>query len=417
MTNGMQCSGRISKVVARAATAAPMFILALLALVSVVTQCAPAQSYTTLHRFTGGRDGRFPVGSLILDDAGNLYGETFVGGDFNCGWRPGGCGVVFKIDTAYHETVLHTFEGTDGAFPSGGLVRDSVGNLYGVTYGMEKGSTVFKMDATGKQTVLYMFPSDGRKGEAPEGALVRDRVGNLYGTTSYGGNLSCNVGQPYTSCGVVFKLNKAGTQTVLHRFNGRDGATPTAGVILDPNGNLYGTTLRGGTNDAGTVFKLDKIGKLTVLHRFEGGVSDGFGPGAPLIRDADGNLYGTTQTGGSFNAGIVFKIDTTGKETILHHFNGGADGWGPFGGVIRDAAGNLYGTTKFGGDLACDGIGCGTIFKLDVNGTKTVLHAFKGKPGKRPTAGLVMDASGILYGTTSGDYNVNNYGTVFKLVP
>lgn len=407
-------SGWISKVTARAAKAAPMIMLTF---VSLTTREAPAQTFTTLYQFTGGRDGAVPFAPLVLDDLGNLYGTTYNGGDMHCDpYR--GCGTVFKINTAGKETVLHRFHGSDGGYPSAGLVQDSRGNLYGTA------GNVFKLDATGKVTVLYHF-TGGRDGNEP-GELVRDAAGNLYGTTVVGGDLSCHVYR-YNGCGVVFKVNPDGKFTVLHRFHGTDGADPSGGLILDPEGNLYGTTT-GGTSkrgdtasNCGTVFKLDKAGKLTVLHRFGPFGWDGCFVLGSLIRDAEGNLYGNTRMGGGvpFSGGAIFKIDKTGKETILYSFTGGADGAWPVGSLIRDAAGNFYGTTSRGGDLACQAgqeFGCGTIFKLDTNGTHTVLHAFGRGPGKFPHAGLVMDGFGTLYGTTSGN-QTTNFGTVFKLVP
>jgi len=407
--------------IARATKAAPMVVLTL---VSLTTQGAPAQTFTTLYQFTGGRDGGVPLAPLTLDDEGNLYGTTFGGGDMRCIPNQG-CGTVFKINTARKETVLHRFHGRDGVVPAAGLIRDSVGNLYGTTFG-----TVFMVTPTGRLTVLYSFSGGrdgygGRDGWEPwDARLVRDSAGNLYGTTVVGGDLSCHV-YKYNGCGVVFKVDTLGKFTVLHRFHGRDGADPSGGLILDAEGNLYGTTNGGTSKDGdtasncGTVFKLDKNGKLTVLHRFEA-PGDGCFVRGSLIRDAEGNLYGNTQLGGgASNGGTIFKIDKTGKETILYAFTGAADGAEPRGSLISDGAGNFYGTTSYGGDLGCHagpGLGCGTIFKLDANATQTVLHTFGRGPGKFPFAGLVMDGSGTLYGTTSGN-DRNDSGTVFKLVP
>jgi uncharacterized repeat protein (TIGR03803 family) len=281
-----------------------------------------APIFTVLHTFIGLSSGAFPAAGLGRDNAGNLYGTTEEGGDSACGSGFSfGCGVVFKLDTTGRETVLHRITvSADGAFPAAGLVRDN--------------------------------------------------AGNLYGTTEEGGDLSCGSGSGF-GCGVVFKLDTSGRETVLHRFTGAaDGGTPAAGLVRDAAGNLYGTT-RGGGDLAceigfgcGVVFKLDTSGRETVLHRFTGG-ADGSAPLAGLVRDNAGNLYGTTEEGGEL-PGVVFKLDTTGKETVLHRFTGGADGGYPAAGLVRDAAGNLYGTTVYGGDLACySGMGCGVVFKLN----------------------------------------------------
>jgi uncharacterized repeat protein (TIGR03803 family) len=388
----MQRSGWISKVVARAAKAAPMFILAI---VSGTTQLAPAQTYKTVYRFTGGRDGAEPLAPVILDDAGNLYGTTTLGGDLKCN-RPHGCGTVFKIDAAGKETVLHAFTSMpDGAYPQAGLIRDDSGNFYGTTgWGGAYGSgTVFKLDATGKETVLYSF-TGGRDGALPFGSLVRDGKGNLYGTTYGGGGiLSCYYIGGVSTCGVVFKLANTGRLTVLHRFDGSDGSWPTKGLARDSEGNLYGTTSAGNHN-YGIVFKVDNTRKFSVLHTFEDQYSDGSEPGSTLILDQAGNLYGTTRLGGT-----VFKIDATGKETILYRFPGLRDGMWPSGNLVRDAAGIIYGTTEYGGHCQRR-IGCGTIYRLDTNGQETLLHEFGRGPGRVPKGGLVMDSAGTLYGTT-----------------
>jgi uncharacterized repeat protein (TIGR03803 family) len=384
----------------------------------LAVQTSQAQTFVTLHGFTGSTDGGFPS-RLILDSSGNLYGTTYQGGDYHCDpANPGrGCGVVYRMDTEGNETVLFSFRPLpDAEFPSAGLVQDSAGNLYGTTEwgGASNFGTIFKLDRSGKETVLYSF-TGGKDGRHPAAGLVLDRAGNLYGTTTYGGNLSCVIKRTEDGCGVVFKLNKYGKETVLHRFVGTDGGWPMADLLRDSQGNFYGTTTSGTTN-AGTAFKISHTGQFSVLHRF-GGNLDGYTPHSELIRDSAGNLYGTTESGGVSNYGTVYRIDTTRHETILHNFTLGADGGLPDGGLILDADGNLYGTTALGGDPSCNGgSGCGTIFKLNINGTETVLHNFEKKPGEFPAAKLVMDSSGSLYGTTAGD-DLANYGSVFKLIP
>jgi len=200
--------------------------------------------------------------------------------------------------------------------------------------------------------------------------VIEDPKGNLYGTTPYGGDLSCGTG---FGCGVVFKLSSTGKETVLHTFKGgTDGAAPYAGVIRDDDGNLYGTTGQGGTSENGTVFEVSETGKETVLHRFKAG-ADGLAPsGANLFRDAKGNLYGSTSVGGDLSCapnegrgcGVVFKLSKAGEETVLHSFKGEEDGQSP-NGVIQDTEGNLYGTAVYAGDMSCNGgAGCGVVFKL-----------------------------------------------------
>ena len=364
------------------------------------TSTAQAQSYAAqvIYSFSGGSDGADPMAGLIRDAAGNLYGTTYDGGDY-------GYGTVFRWDNAGNETVLHSFSGgPDGEYPSAGLVRDAAGNLYGTTAdgGTSGVGTVFKVDASGKETVLYSF-GGGADGEYPFAGLVRDAAGNLYGTTADGGT---------SGVGMVFKVDVNGKEAMLHSFgSGADGQHPFAGLVRDTAGNLYGTTADGGTSGVGTVFKVDASGKETVLYSFRS-AADGEYPTAGLVRDAAGDLYGTTKSGGASGDGIVFKINPAGKETVLHTFRGGKDGEYPYAGLIRGTAGNLFGTTYGGGAS-----GWGTVFEIDPTGKETVLYSFAGAAdGASPEGGLVQDASGKLYGTTKygGAFGA---GTVFELRP
>jgi uncharacterized repeat protein (TIGR03803 family) len=206
---------------------------------------------------------------------------------------------------------------------------------------------------------------------------------------------------------VVFRLDPSGTETVLHSFNCQDeGGTPTAGVISDPNGLLFGTTYGGGSGGHGVVYRLDKNGQETVLHSFTGG-SDGATVYAGLVRDSAGNLYGVTRDGGADDRGVVYKVTKDGVESILHSFTGGSDGGSPYGTLILDAAGNLYGTTGGGGKLGgriCEndpGLGCGVVFELSPGGTGTVLETFGGGDGANPWAGVIQNSKGNLFGTTT----------------
>jgi uncharacterized repeat protein (TIGR03803 family) len=386
-------------------------------LLVAVAPSAHGQILTVLHSFTGiGSDGMYPVAGLIRNTAGILYGTTQYGGSGSCFGVPA-CGTVFKVDSTGKETTIYSFlGGTDASHPEGNLIFDAAGNLYGTTRDAEYTScgtlpgcgTVFKLDATGKDSLLHIFTGspDGR--DPFFSGLFRGAKGNLYGTTYNGGNSNCTNG-----CGTVVKLDASGNQTVLYRFTGgADGANPASGVIGDGAGNLYGTTHNGGNLNCGvvigcgTIFKLDKTGKETVLYTFTGG-ADGCCSYAGLIRDAAGNFYGTT-------GATVFKLDKTGKLTVLYTFTGGVDGGTSFASVIRDAAGNLYGTTYFGGSY-----NHGTVFKLDTTGKESVLHSFTGGPdGSNPDSNLVMDAAGNLYGTTYNGGDIGcDCGVVFKIAP
>ena len=253
-----------------------------------------------------------------------------------------------------------------------------------------------------------------------------DSSGNLYGTT-YVGGLTCDSGLSH--CGIVFKLAPNGVESVVHLFKGAptDGEHSRAGLLRDSLGNSYGTTWSGGSANGGTVFKIDSVGNESTLHNFKSFSGDGATPYAALIRDGAGNLYGTTSAGGGSTAcqggcGTVFKLTNssgTWKEVILHRFKG-TDGASPYGKLIRDQSGNLYGTTAFGGGSTSCSTGCGTVFKLTPAGTLIVLHNFAVKSnGWSPQAGLVSDSLGNLYGTTAVGGGSSacpaGCGTVFKL--
>jgi uncharacterized repeat protein (TIGR03803 family) len=388
------------------ATSSALALAVVLLLSVVATPWAQAQTYNVLHDFGDPQtqnDGANPYAGLIRDSAGNLYGTTQQGG-------ASGLGTVFKLDTNNNETVLYSFSGSpDGSGPTGGLVRDSAGNLYGTTeFGGDSSSSgvVFKLDGNNNETVLYTF-TGGADGRSPFAGLIRDSTGNLYGTTQQGGA---------SGFGTVFKLAPNKHLTVLHPFKGgsTDGAFPSAGLIRDSAGNLYGTTEYGGKFDGGTVFKVHAgTNHETVLHSFNG--PEGKNPLGGLVRDSAGNLYGTTEFGGA-SGGVVFKLDAgTNLYHVRHSFTGGQnDGAYPFAGLIRDSAGNLYGTTTKGGPYDF-----GTVFKVDAKGNETVLHDFEGSQnddGLLPYAVLVRDAAGSLYGTTYGG-GANTLGIVFKLHP
>jgi uncharacterized repeat protein (TIGR03803 family) len=369
-----------------------------------------ASKLRVVYTFAGGTDASEPGGALIRDAQGNLYGTTLSGGAY-------GDGTVFKVARDGTETVLYSFAGgSDGMWPDGVLVRDRSGNLFGTTYlgGASSDGTVFKLSADGSESVLHTFT--GADGAFPSG-LIEDNEGNLYGTAAEGGDLQ---GCGGLSCGVVFEVAADGTETALHTFiGGSDGADPAGSLIMDNSGNLFGTTVRGGGSGCannlgvgcGTVFKLAPDGSETILYTFSG--PDGAYPQSNLIWDAAGNLYGTAEAGGPGGEGAVFRLAPDGVETVLYSFTGGSDGGFPYAGVIADSAGNFYGTTYYGGSSGV--VGDGTVFKLLPDGREKVLHAFTGgADGSNPLGGLLADKTGHMFGTTQGG-GTNNTGVVFKI--
>jgi uncharacterized repeat protein (TIGR03803 family) len=396
---------------------------------------------TNLVSFNG-TNGNNPDGGLIFDARGNLYGTTFHGGT-------SGNGDVFRLTppapgkTAWTETVLYTFSGTNGKGPNGNLIFDSAGNLYGTTVagGAHGDGTVFKLTppAPGKtawtETVLLSF--NGTNGNSPRGSLVRDKAGNLYGAAAGGGAVQCNPNNGLVGCGTIFKLTPpaagktAWTETTLVSFKGTDGSSPNGGLVFDSTGSLYGTTGGGPTYLYGTVFKLTPpaAGKTawteTVLFAFNG--TNGKYPDAGLAIDTKGNLYGTTEYGGSLDAGAVFKLTrpaagkTAWGESVLASF-AGASGDNPNASLILDAAGNLYGTTEYGGGSANNF--SGNVFRLTPPAagktawTETVLYTFKGdgSTGLFPSASLARGGGGGLFGTAFSG-GKSGHGVVFRLTP
>jgi uncharacterized repeat protein (TIGR03803 family) len=390
-------------------------------------QVACESDEQVLHSFTGGVDGANPEAGLIMDNSGNLFGTTWAGGRL-------GDGAVFKLSAAtgggYTESVLYSFMGgPDGMNPVAGLIMDGAGNLYGTTImggGTDKGVVFELSPATGGgyiESVLVSFNgigfSTGSNGGNPEAGLILDSAGNLYGTT-YEGDID--------NAGLVFELSPSTgggyTESVLYGFNYTysgitDGADVAGGLVMDSSGNLYGTTQAGGTHGFGIVFELvPGSGGYTesILYNFMG-LSDGGGPQATLLMDSAGNLYGTANNGGSFGYGVAFELSPTSggyTESVLYSFTGGVDGAGPWAGLLMDTAGNLYGTTIKGGSH-----NAGVVFKLsaDTSGgyTESVLYSFTGGgDGGTPQAGLIMDGAGNLYGTTANGGS-SNEGVVFKI--
>jgi len=306
-----------------------------------------------LHNFGGTPPkGANPSAGVVMDSAGNFYGTGVHGGAF-------AHGVVFKLDTTGHETVLHGFAGGDGANPYAGVVFDADGNLYGTTLngGASGLGVVYKLDPTGVETVLHAF-AGGADGQSPWAGIVLDSAGNLYGTTNNGG---------VADVGTVYKVDPTGNETVLYSFTGKaDGGFPMAGVILDPAGNLYGAN-NGGADEEGVIYKLDASGNFTLLFTFN--YTDGAYPNT-LIRDSAGNLFGSAASGTSSEAGLVYVLDPAGKQTILHQFVERTNGSNPSGPLIRDSYGDLYGTASVGGtEEGGPGFGYlgGVVFAIKMN--------------------------------------------------
>jgi uncharacterized repeat protein (TIGR03803 family) len=307
-----------------------------------------------LHTFAAPPDGANPLFSpVIFDKSGNLYGTTQWGGAFNVG-------TVFELSpvgASWTATILYSFTGgADGGHPAAGLVMDRAGNLFGTgqTGGANGQGTVFKVSPSGAETLLYTFGNQSGDGSYPFAGLVLDETGNLYGTTVSGGA---------KGGGTVFKLSPSGAETLLYTFRNQsgDGSYPYAGVVFDNKGNLYGATYSGGAKGGGTVFKLAPSGAETVLYSFGNQSGDGSNPfGGFLIFDNNGNLYGTTVGGGTQGNGTVFKLAPSGAETVLYSFGSrSGDGSQPWSGLVLDEKGNLYGTTQVGGAY-----GAGAVFEV-----------------------------------------------------
>ena len=414
--------------------------------VSVVQVTCTTPSEQTLFNFAAPADDNPPVGSLTLDNSGNLYGASS-GGDNSYG-------TVFKLAPSngqWTETVLYTFcqlSGcADGAKPGAGLIWDAAGNLYGTTTagGAYGSGTAFKLtpgaNGSWMQTVMHSF-GNGTDGGGVSSALVFDRAGNLYGTT-YGGGSSQGC---VRGCGTVFELspnsNETWSEKVLYSFCSAsgsfcpDGANPVGGVVVDSAGDLYGTTFFGGGNgvEFGIVFELSPGSGSQwtekVLYAFQGGSTDGANPNAGVILDSAGSLYGTTEFGYEavgINNGVVFELSSAGgqwREAVIYGFcalplpGGCPDGANPYAPVVFDKAGNLYGTTTLGGLYGT----FGTVFAI-TPGTpgglwaETALYSFQGAPtdGGNPSFGLLIDTAGNLYGVAGG--GTNGTGVIFEVRP
>jgi len=367
-------------------------------------------SFTTLRSFDG-TDGRLSFAGLVQATNGNLYGTTYYGGTKDSG-------NVFEITPRGTLTTLYSLCSksgcTDGEYTYAVPIQGTDGNFYGTTYlgGSKELGTVFKVTPSGTQTTLHTFA--GPDGSEPLAGLVQGTNGSFYGTTNMGG------AQGY---GVIFKITPSGAFTTLHSFCSQSGCTdgenPYAALVQGIDGNLYGTTLGGGSSKGfGTVFKITPSGTLTTLHRFctQSSCPDGKFPQTGLVQASNGNFYGTTISGGASGGGTIFEITPTGKLTTLYNVcsqSGCPDGNYLYAGLIQATDGNLYGIMDVGGAH-----GTGTIFKITLTGTLTTLYNFcsqSGCPdGQYPSGALVQATDGNLYGTTA-DGGANGDGTVFRL--
>ena len=380
-------------------------------------------------------NGTESEGNLIFDAAGNLYGTT--GDQYDPSLI-----TVFELsprgDGTWTEHVLWTATGgTEPLNIRPGVIFDASGNIYGTSrYGGTYGcGTVFELtrETSGSWPETNLFNFDcADSGAYAVGGVTFDKAGNLYGTTPQGGSF----GE-----GVVYQLTPGSggtwTENILHNFTGgSDGAYPDHPyLIFDASGNLYGSAALGGegncplfgSSTCGTIFKMTPQAggtwDFTVLHGFTGG-SDGGNPEGTMVFDKRGNLYGTTYGGGTHDFGVVFELtphsDSQWEERVLHAFRGDEDGTYPLGGVIFDAAGNLYGTTTDGGENRCfNAPGCGVVYELTPTSTgsytEDILVHFNGAPNDGPYNNLVMDSLGNLYGTATG-YNTYASGTVYEVI-
>ena len=419
-------------------------------------------TFATLHSFTFGADGAYPHGSLTQAGDGQLYGTAWTGGTPNYG-------TIFKMTINGTMTLYSFAASTDGLRPYSGLVQASDGNFYGTTVGgfnangpilQAVDGTFFQFTTNRTLNTLYSFVTgnDSKRpnslvlardgtlygtvggGQAPDllgavfqittngtfgtlysftdqnawgnpGGLVQAFDGNLYGTAAGGSGID-SIGIAYGN-GAAFQIGTNGLFNLLYAFFGGDDGSGPAGLVPAADGNLYGTTQSGGANGSGTVFQLTTNGTATTLHSFTSG-TDG-SPANGLIQGFDGNFYGTTQGGGANSNGTIFRITTAGKFDVLHSLSGKTDGSSPYGRLVQGNDGNLYGTTFWGGAN-----GYGSVFQITTNGIFAPLYSFTGgKDGGRPATGLVQASDGDFYGTTAlggaGGFGTSGFGTIFKL--
>jgi len=345
-----------------------------------------------------------PSSPVVMDTQGNLYGTTI--SDFH------NRGTVYKLtppagpNGQWSATTLHVFpNGGNYESARGNMVLDSEGNLFGSTGSVSGSGVVYEITADGQEKIVYTFK--GGADDSSPNSLIQDSAGNFY----------ANAGGGTANYGSLLKLTSNGEKQILYNFQGPpDGEYPNSPLLLDSQGNLYGTTFYGGPNHAGTIFKLATDGTFTTLYAFGHSKTDALYPYSGLTLDSQGNLYGTSGYGGANNYGTVFEFTTTNTLEILYSFKGGHnDGQLPEASLIFDQQGNLYGTTS--DNPNADGP-FGTVFELTPQGKEIILHNFTGAPdGFNPLTNLVTDKRGNLYGTTQGGGVAYAGGTVFEIAP
>jgi uncharacterized repeat protein (TIGR03803 family) len=427
--------------------------LAILLGLIVSLYSAQAQTFTVIHSFSGNQDGATPIASLTIDAGGNIYGSTLAGGDksqFPC--LPGGCGVVFKLsrrNSSWTLNPLYSFTGgADGVAPGAPVSFGPGGLLYGSTIGggainsncmgaypgcgvvftlHPRPTACSSVVCPWTENVIYQF-ANVYDGQYPQGSLAFDAAGNVYGTTSYGGSGACfGIG-----CGTVFQLSRSGSgwlKTTIANYNNGFPQGLLSGVIIDGAGNLFGSSNSGGDGNIGSVFEVTKAGSVwltTLLHSFTSLATGAYADGG-LVMDHAGNLYGTTAEGGPSGGGIVFELSPSvggWNYSVIANLTGNPGLSGSYGSLAIDANGNLYGTTYSDGAFQC-----GNVFKLtpsDGQWLYTDLHDFTcGDDGGNPRAGVTLDSSGNIFGTTaaygpSGNNcaaGANRCGVVWEITP
>jgi uncharacterized repeat protein (TIGR03803 family) len=362
------------------------------AILSTVVVTAPGVTMSTLSSFGSGNSGQLIYSPLTQARDGNFYGTTIEGGT-------SGEGTVFRVTTNGSQTTPYSFNGNLGAIPYGGLDLGKDGYLYGTAFtgGNYGDGSLFRITTGGSFQLLTTL--NGNNGMFPTAGLVQGSDGNFYGTTLEGGAYGY---------GTVFRMTTGGLVTTLVSFNFTDGGDPSPVLVEGSDGNFYGTTEEGGTNGIGTIFRMTPSGLLTSLYSFTGN-SDGAIPIAGLVQGVDGNFYGTAYEGGASFAGTVFKVTPAGEFTTLYAFTGGSDGAYPWGGLFQAADGNLYGTAQSGGTY-----GFGTVFQMAPAGPLNPLVQFEGYNGSSPSAALIQGTDGNLYGTTQTGGSAGD-GTVFEI--
>jgi uncharacterized repeat protein (TIGR03803 family) len=361
-------------------------------------------------------DGNEPAGGLFQAGDGNFYGTAENGGtSLNCGSF--GCGTIFRVSPSGTYINLRSFNGfpTDGTSPQATLIQGTDGNLYGTANqgGVNGFGTVFRFSLSGNYTNLYSFGNSSTDGASPQAPLVQGSDGNFYGTTFAGGTNQV----PSGGRGTVFRISPSGVYTSLYSFAGapKDGSFPQSGLIQGSDGNFYGATGLGGpsancADGCGTVFRISPSGIYTNLHNFTGfPTTDGSAPSAALVQGSDGNFYGTAASGGTNGFGTLFRISPSGIYTTLYTFAGSPDGSAP-GGLVQGSDGNVYGTTGSGGTFDA-----GTLFRISPSGIYSNLYSFSGAPdGYQPVPAIMQGTDGSFYGTTDSG-GTNNAGAAFKL--